>query len=423
MSLDDVVLEARGLTRRFTGVLALSGVDFRLRAAEVHGLMGQNGAGKSTLIKILTGVYPPDAGELRLNGEVIRPASPAAAQRLGISTVYQEVNLCPNLSVAENIFAGRYPRKGAAGAWRIDWKRMAAQSRALLARLNLEIDVTRLLSSYPVAVQQMVAIARALSVQAKVLILDEPTSSLDEQEVERLFAVLRQLRGEGMAILFVTHFLEQMYAISDRITVLRNGERVNECLAADLPPAALITAMVGRELSAAEGRNDSSAAQTGAAVLEAQGVGQRGQLNPVDVTNEHGARLLHAFIWPGRVERAQRLKAAISILRREPPTLVRGDYVELLPAVLAERDEEALTIVFQIASTGYIGRERRAELRALLERAGAEGPLGWVSTRAVEELEEDRTDSYELEVGLWPGGKRRLLLRCDFHGNWIRWRS
>jgi hypothetical protein len=146
-------------------------------------------------------------------------------------------------------------------------------------------------------------------------------------------------------------------------------------------------------------------------------------LNPVDVTTEHGARLLHAFIWPGRVERAQRLKTAIAILRREPPTLVRGDYVELLPAVLAERDQEALTIVFQIASTGYIGRERRAELRELLEQAGREGPLGWVSTRAVEELEEDRTDSYELEVGLWPGGERRLLLRCDFHGNWIRWRS
>lgn len=146
-------------------------------------------------------------------------------------------------------------------------------------------------------------------------------------------------------------------------------------------------------------------------------------LNPVDVTTEHGARLLHAFIWPGRVQRAQRLKSAIAILRREPPTLVRGDYVELLPAVLAERDEGALTIVFQIASTGYIGRERRAELRELLERAGRDGPLGWVSTRAVEELEEDRTDSYELEVGLWPGGKRRMLLRCDFHGNWIRWRS
>ncbi len=144
-------------------------------------------------------------------------------------------------------------------------------------------------------------------------------------------------------------------------------------------------------------------------------------LKPVDVTSEHGARLLHAFLWPGRVERAQRLRAAIRILRREPPTLVRGDYVELLPSVLGERDEEALTVVFQTASTGYIGRERRAELRALLEAAGRDGPLGWVSTRAVEELEEDRHDSYELEVGLWPGGERRLLMRCDFHGSWLRW--
>ena len=222
---------------------------------EVHALMGQNGAGKSTLIKVLTGVYPADGGELRLDGEIVRPASPAAAQRLGISTVYQEVNLCPNLSVAENIFAGRYPRRGAAGLRRIDWPRMHADARALLARLHLDIDVTRLLSSYSVAVQQMVAIARALSVEARVLILDEPTSSLDEDEVERLFAVLRRLRDEGLAILFVTHFLGQMYAISDRITVLRNGELVGEYLKAELPPPALITAMVGRELSVAAGRD------------------------------------------------------------------------------------------------------------------------------------------------------------------------
>jgi hypothetical protein len=145
-------------------------------------------------------------------------------------------------------------------------------------------------------------------------------------------------------------------------------------------------------------------------------------LEPVDVTEEHGARLLHAFIWPGRVERAQRLREAIAILRRDPPTLVRGDYVELLPSLLAERDEEALTVVFQTASTGYIGSERRAELRELLEAAGHDAPLGWVSTRAVEELEEDRHDSYELEAALWPGGERQFLLRCDFHGNWLRWR-
>jgi simple sugar transport system ATP-binding protein len=304
----EIVLEARGLTRRFTGVLALSGVDFRLFAGEVHALMGQNGAGKSTLIKVLTGVYPADAGELTLNGAAIHPSSPAAAQRLGISTVYQEVNLCPNLSVAENIFAGRYPRKRAAGLWRIDWARMQIDARALLARLNLAIDVTRLLSSYPVAVQQMVAIARALSVEAKVLILDEPTSSLDEQEVERLFAVMRQLRSEGMAILFVTHFLAQMVAISDRITVLRNGELVGEYLKADLPPAALITAMVGRELSAAAGRNEQANAATGPALLEARGFGRRGQLNPVDVDLRRGEVVgVGGLLGSGRTELARLL--------------------------------------------------------------------------------------------------------------------
>jgi monosaccharide-transporting ATPase len=304
----ELVLEARGLTRRFTGVLALSGVDFRLYAGEVHALMGQNGAGKSTLIKVLTGVYPADAGELRLNGEAIHPTSPAAAQRLGISTVYQEVNLCPNLSVAENIFAGRYPRKGAAGLWRIDWARMQQGARALLARLNLEIDVTRLLSSYPVAVQQMVAIARALGVEAKVLILDEPTSSLDEQEVARLFGVLRQLRDSGLAILFVTHFFEQMYAVSDRITVLRNGERVGEYLKAELPPAALITAMVGRELSAAAGRNEAVQAATGPALLEASGFGRRGQLNPVDLSLRRGEVVgVGGLLGSGRTELARLL--------------------------------------------------------------------------------------------------------------------
>jgi simple sugar transport system ATP-binding protein len=303
-----VVLEARGLTRRFTGVLALSGVDFRLLAGEVHALMGQNGAGKSTLIKVLTGVHPADAGELRLNGTVIAPQSAADAQRLGISTVYQEVNLCPNLSVAENIFAGRYPRRGASGLWRIDWAKIETDARALLARLHLDIDVSRLLSSYPVAVQQLVAIARALSVEAKVLILDEPTSSLDEREVARLFVVLRQLRDQGMAILFVTHFLAQTYAIADRITVLRNGELVGEYLKAELPPAALITAMVGRELSAATGRNEHASEIEGAPVLEARAIGRRGQLDPVDVALGRGEVVgVGGLLGSGRTELARLL--------------------------------------------------------------------------------------------------------------------
>jgi simple sugar transport system ATP-binding protein len=295
------VLEARALTRRFTGVLALSAVDFRLFPGEVHALMGQNGAGKSTLIKVLTGVYPADEGELRLGGEIVRPDSPAAAQRLGISTVYQEVNLCPNLSVAENIFAGRYPRRGPAGLRRIDWPRMHADAHALLARLHLDIDVTRLLSSYSVAVQQM----------ARVLILDEPTSSLDEDEVERLFAVLRRLRDEGLAILFVTHFLAQMYAISDRITVLRNGARVGEYLKADLPAQALITAMVGRELSVAAGRDGAPGASVdshGEPLLRARALGRRGHLRPVDLDLRRGEIVgIGGLLGSGRTELARLL--------------------------------------------------------------------------------------------------------------------
>ncbi|HEY0061296.1 MAG TPA: ATP-binding cassette domain-containing protein, partial [Telluria sp.] len=235
------LLELRGISKQFPGVKALSDVALRLYAGEVHTLMGQNGAGKSTLIKVLTGVYTPDSGSIWLGGTELRPQSTQDAQRMGISTVYQEVNLCPNLSVAENIFTGRYPRRFGM----LDWKAMREQASALLAQLDVRIDVTAPLGSYPLAIQQMVAISRALNISARVLILDEPTSSLDEAEVQLLFGVLRKLRDQGMAILFVTHFLDQTYAISDRITVMRNGEREGEYLASELTRLALVNKMVG----------------------------------------------------------------------------------------------------------------------------------------------------------------------------------
>jgi simple sugar transport system ATP-binding protein len=225
------ILQMKGISLAFPGVKALSNVDFRLFPGEVHALMGQNGAGKSTLIKALTGVYRLGAGTVELAGEPIAPGSPLEAQRMGISTVYQEVNLCPNLTVAENIYIGRQPMRFG----RIHWKRMNADAQAALAKLNIHIDVTQPLASYSVAVQQMVAIARALDISARIQILDEPTSRLDESEVALLFQVIRRLRDEGLAILFVTHFLDQTYQLSDRITVLRNGERVGEYLAAELP--------------------------------------------------------------------------------------------------------------------------------------------------------------------------------------------
>jgi simple sugar transport system ATP-binding protein len=271
--------------------------------------MGQNGAGKSTLIKVLTGVYPADQGDMRLAGKSIQATSTLDAQRLGISTVYQEVNLCPNLSVAENIFAGRYPRKGLTGAWAIDWARMHREARVLLTRLNLDIDVTQTLSSYSVAVQQMVAIARGLSISAQVLILDEPTSSLDDEEVERLYGVLRQLRDQGMAILFVTHFLDQVYALCDRITVLRNGELVGEYPAAELGHNALIAAMVGREMVAnpaqAMGAN-ADVKEEQPVVLQARGLARAGSIKPLDLKLHRSEVVgLGGLLGSGRTELAR----------------------------------------------------------------------------------------------------------------------
>ena len=305
------VLALHDISKHFAGVQALNRVSLRLFPGEIHALMGQNGAGKSTLIKVLTGVYPADQGDIHLAGKKIEAESPLDSQRMGISTVYQEVNLCHNLSVAENIFSGRYPRKGAWGAWSIDWSRMNREARQLLARLNLDIDVTQNLSSYSVAVQQMVAMARALNISARVLILDEPTSSLDDDEVARLFTVLRQLRDQGMAILFVTHILDQVYALCERITVLRNGELVGEYPVTDLGPSALIAAMVGREI-AAHSKVSKIAAATGTQsppiMLQARGLARRGQLKPMDITLHQGEVVgLGGLLGSGRTELARLL--------------------------------------------------------------------------------------------------------------------
>ncbi|WP_250437598.1 sugar ABC transporter ATP-binding protein [Caballeronia sp. ATUFL_F2_KS9A] len=306
------VLELRGIDKRFAGVHALQDVNLALYPGEVHALMGQNGAGKSTLIKVLTGVVSLDAGEILLEGRAIHPDSPLDAQKLGISTVYQEVNLCPNLSVAENIFAGNFPRRGALHGYRIDWDKTHGQARELLARIGLDIDVTRVLTSYSVAVQQMVAIARALKLSSKVLILDEPTSSLDDDEVRRLFDVLRRLREQGLAILFVTHFLNQVYAISDRITVLRNSRRVGEWPTSELGAQALIAAMLGRELAAAQARqsppDDIETATQETALLDATRLGQKGQLQPLDLRVRAGEVVgVAGLLGSGRTELAKLL--------------------------------------------------------------------------------------------------------------------
>ena len=303
------VLEMAGIHMQFPGVKALTDAGLRLFPGEVHTLMGQNGAGKSTLIKVLTGVHQPDSGSIVLHGRAIAPRSTQDAQALGISTVYQEVNLCPNLTVAENIFIGRYPRRFGI----IDWRRMRKEAGQLLARLQIDIDVAKPLARYPLAIQQMVAIARALSVEARVLILDEPTSSLDENEVQLLFSVLRSLREQGMAILFVTHFLDQTYAISDRITVMRNGEREGEYACSELSRLALVNKMIGAPAEAPEQVPTQAAAEQAhrETLLRTRGLARKGVLAPVDLDVKKGELLgLAGLLGSGRTETARLLFGA-----------------------------------------------------------------------------------------------------------------
>jgi simple sugar transport system ATP-binding protein len=307
-----IVLEARGITRAFPGVQALAGVDLTLRAGEVHALMGQNGAGKSTLIKVLTGVHAPDGGSIKLLGREIAPHSPVHAQELGISAVHQESHLLPNLSVAENICAGRYPRRPWTRGGGIDWRETNRRARELLAGLGIDLDVTQLAGGLPAALQQLATVARAVATDARVLILDEPTSSLDTEEVQALFALIRRLRDQGVAILFVTHFLDQVYEICDRMTVLRNGKFVGEYACGKLDARGLVAAMVGRELVHAEKAADHAAgsAEGAPAVLAARNISRRGQLKPMDIELRAGEVLgLAGLLGSGRTELARLLFA------------------------------------------------------------------------------------------------------------------
>jgi galactofuranose transport system ATP-binding protein len=300
------VLRAQNIAKAFQGVKALDGAGLDLREAEIHALMGENGAGKSTMIKVLTGVHKPDAGGIEMGGHAIAPGSTREAEAAGISTVYQEVNLIPTLSIADNILLGRQPRRFGL----LRKKELKKRAEAALARLGLKLDVGQMVGSCSMAVQQMVAIARALDIKAKVLILDEPTSSLDEREVEFLFGIMRKLRDEGMAILFVTHFLDQVYAVSDRITVFRNGKLVGEYLAADLPRLKLIGAMLGREFEEMEHLKEETAHSAPARknFLETFNLAKRGVMNPINLDIAEGEVLgLAGLLGSGRTETAKML--------------------------------------------------------------------------------------------------------------------
>lgn len=239
------LLSMHGIDKRFAGIPALRSAELVVEKGEVHALIGQNGAGKSTMIKILTGYYRKDAGEILFDGKPVEFSSPQEAQRSGISTIYQEINLVPYRSVTENICLGREKRRFGL----LDWSAMHEEARALLARFKIDIDVRRPLMAYPTAVQQMVAIARAIGFEAKLVIMDEPTSSLDEREVAVLFGVIRQLKETGVSVIFVSHKLDELYAVCDRVTIMRDGRTVQVARMTELSRLDLVTSMLGRELS------------------------------------------------------------------------------------------------------------------------------------------------------------------------------
>lgn len=299
----NMVLSMKDISKTFPGVKALSNVDFKLRKGEIHALMGENGAGKSTLIKVLTGVYELESGEIHIDGndKAIVNHSPQDAQKNGISTVYQEVNLCPNLTVAENLFIGREPRKGKF----IDWKTMNQKSEQLLKDLDIDVSPTNMLEECSIAIQQMIAIARAVDMQCKVLILDEPTSSLDEEEVDKLFQLMRRLRSEEVGIIFVTHFLEQVYEVCDRITVLRNGELVGEFETEKLPRVMLVAKMMGKDFDDLADIKSERKTNTDEKMplIEAIGVGHQGTIKPFNFTINKGEVVgLTGLLGSGRSE-------------------------------------------------------------------------------------------------------------------------
>ncbi|AIE84649.1 sugar ABC transporter ATP-binding protein [Fimbriimonas ginsengisoli] len=407
---EETLLEMRSISKAFGSFRALDNVDFHLRTGEIHALLGENGAGKSTLIKVMTGVLPPDSGEIRLSGQAIRPRSPLDAQALGIASVYQEVNLLPNLSVAENVMFGRMPQ-----SWRgIDWKKLNRQAEEALAVLNLEIDVRMPLGSYSIAIQQLVAIARAISTNVRVLVLDEPTSSLDEAEVEGLFVVLRRLQGRGIGIVFITHFLDQVDAVADRITVLRNGKLVGEYPSSSLSRVELVSKMIGKELGAFAAEQQSVVHATeGAPLLQAEGLRKK-RVGPVDLAIRAGETVgLAGLLGSGRTETARMLfgldrpdggalryegadvhfRAPRAAMRKGLGYLPEDRKLEAIIPSLSIRENVALALQ---AKRGWLRRMSQEEQRALAEKYRQ--ALGIA------------TDSIEKPIGQLSGGNQQKVI-------------
>ena len=319
------ILEMKNITKSFIGVRALKGINFSLESGEVRALMGENGAGKSTLIKVLTGVHKLDGGEIYLDNKRIYPSSTLDAQRIGISSVYQEVNLCDNLTVAENIMIGREPKKFGL----IDKKKLIDMAFEAINKLSLNIDVRKPLSDYSLGIQQMIAITRSLQLNSKILILDEPTSSLEENEVNQLFDIIEKLKNSGIGIIFVTHFLDQVYRISDSITVLRNGSLVGNHKTSELSKLDLIKEMLGKEYEDIQSNTNKKQFDNEDEFIKIDGIGKKTYMHPVSFDIHKGEIVgFSGLLGSGRSETAKLIFGAVK--KDSGNIFIKGDKKEFL---------------------------------------------------------------------------------------------
>ena len=299
----EVLLEIKDLEKTFPGVRALKGVKLTVNKGEVHALMGENGAGKSTLIKVLTGIYQKNGGTIRFDGEEIDARTPMEANEKGISTIYQELNLVLFQTVYENLFLGREPRDKFG---RVDRKTMIAEADRILKDLGIDVDVTAPLSKYPTAIQQMVAIARSVSINAKLVIMDEPTSSLDRQEVQVLFRIIRKLKSQGISVIFISHKLDEIFEICDRLTVFKDGEYVGDYDIKDLNQFKLISLMVGKDTVTLERKKEGYDFANATPIVNMKNIRQGMRLNGLDVEIRQGEVVgLAGLFGSGRTELAQ----------------------------------------------------------------------------------------------------------------------
>lgn len=404
-------IEMLGVSKAFPGVRALDGVDFSVEPGQVHALMGENGAGKSTLIKIMTGALASDSGEIRLDGRPVAIDSPGGARALGVSAVYQEVNLVPTMSVTMNLTLCRQPRRFGL----VSWSGARAMARNRLKKLDIDIDVERPLGSYSVAVQQLVAIARALEDDTRVLVLDEPTASLDANETQLLFRILRELKARGIAMVFITHFIDQVYQISDRISVLRNGRLVASAPTSELPPLKLVSTMLGRELEAAhEHRAMTASARAAEPVLSAHGLGRRREMAPFDLELRAGEVVgLAGLLGSGRTEAAQLVFGAlhadsgrlvvggVEAVRRSPQRSLR------LGMAFCPEDRKAEGLVLELSVRENIVlalQSKRGWLRRIPREAQEELARRMIDALAI------ATSDAERPVGQLSGGNQQKVV-------------